>query len=1516
MGGAYENRLLRLQDTVSHLHAENQALKRQIRSLEVTGFEQVQTALLERLESLEIENCNLRQESDTQRRKYEKCLDDVANQVVRAILSQKGLREEIASLRRKLRDTECANIALSGLLVPDSSRTVLHLGHLHLVPPAPSITGDSTVKALPPEGEDEVSGESSVLRDEGYSTMSSDMQGTQETPRRGLEDLVETQETNQGETPLHSDSTSVLSSSQDKRYLKNLDSDIYFSVSLLLNARHALYNPRHSFPPPSLSHSPYPPSLSHSPFNPSLSHSGHVMPYQSMLRSLSDSHLSLNLPTTLHTSVMMSDKWTSSVATEEDIESWVSGDWWDADYIQHWLRLDEVRWPGALHYDTSELEDWTMREDETCLSPCRSDRLLISPSTYDSWSSSSDNCSESLANSTTLGVDFTRDFYRLVKFESTKSLSSTCSTSVSNKEETCTATCNASGDTQSLPDDITTRKRTSSVEHGPNPSAHVKILRLEEITSVGVSTSSGCTKSLPHPSEVATSSGSTKSLPHPTTSEVATSSGSTKSLPHPTTSEVATSSGSTKSLPHPSEVSTSSDERPENKSRTSRFKEGHFVPYTEVKEIHPNSENEGKERISCPNHTKSHRNELKDQYPHSQNEKESYFNQSESKEILSHIESEDGIVKDKESKNRLPNHSDFGSQKRNDPSLTQSQKRSESKIPLKDPKFQKRNDPKSQNGNEGFSSQKRIDPKSLNEPSKFQSQSHCESNVAKNQNEFNTSQNHLSTQNRTEPTQNRSKLTQNRTESTQNRTESSQNRCEPIALYENLLSGGVIPQYESNNVDQLYGNVTWGDEPYATDKSDRDGLERSDGFWSDLDSRKSHWNGSNSRNGEFNSRNGEFTSRNHQSSELDSKSRSYSALEMETDSKGRYWSELDSRNGALNSINSQWSEPDSRNLQSGELNSRNRSYSELNSKNSHWTNTDSRNCGIDSRNGEFDSRNGGIDSKNGEFDSRNGELDSRNGEIDSRNGEFDSKNRPWSESNFKELEKRNFNGIYWNNLDNNGDCRDVLSSEMENRDRLWSDKDKDTSKDSLWNEMEDRGRYWSDKDGDREEEEGEIECLQEDFSYELSSRGMSRNGLRTELNTVIEENEDEDLSLPPNLTSPLNQSNSNTVVNITSKKPDSPVNTSDRTSNSPVNYENIRHTKQSQADTPVNYENIRPAPKQGQADTSVKFSDSNKPFKLQENSPVKISDTCSHHLGENYTPVSSNENRHSWTRDENSPVNTDRTVFQANSSIKHGDLKSNSSVNGDRTLFQANSSFKHGDFQSNSSVNSDRTLFNPNNSSVKNGDKRPPTAQSSNTPVNTGDRLFSADSPVNFGDSRTSKQVIDELNRMIQSDEMHTGSCCHSPCSQYSGSCSRQGCSSYTGSEEDGSCCNTGWIHVERHIDLADPKARANLLDVMLASSRSSSSSEEEGGEGEDVLDYYHLHALHRFRRQKKAAIREPLGALRFSSSPRPSILGRDDFYVRYGEKEREAVASFDFLESLSTASSRDETESEKVTEL
>lgn len=52
-------------------------------------------------------------------------------------------------------------------------------------------------------------------------------------------------------------------------------------------------------------------------------------------------------------------------------------------------------------------------------------------------------------------------------------------------------------------------------------------------------------------------------------------------------------------------------------------------------------------------------------------------------------------------------------------------------------------------------------------------------------------------------------------------------------------------------------------------------------------------------------------------------------------------------------------------------------------------------------------------------------------------------------------------------------------------------------------------------------------------------------------------------------------------------------------------------------------------------------------------------------------------------------------------------------------------------------------------------------------------------------------------------------------------------------------------------------------------------------------------------------AVRPEIAVVR-ASLPihRPTIIGRPDFFVRYGEKEREAVASFDFLDELSTTSS------------
>lgn len=43
-------------------------------------------------------------------------------------------------------------------------------------------------------------------------------------------------------------------------------------------------------------------------------------------------------------------------------------------------------------------------------------------------------------------------------------------------------------------------------------------------------------------------------------------------------------------------------------------------------------------------------------------------------------------------------------------------------------------------------------------------------------------------------------------------------------------------------------------------------------------------------------------------------------------------------------------------------------------------------------------------------------------------------------------------------------------------------------------------------------------------------------------------------------------------------------------------------------------------------------------------------------------------------------------------------------------------------------------------------------------------------------------------------------------------------------------------------------------------------------------------------------ATRCPITNVTSVSTSRPSIIGRDNFFVRYGEKEREAVASFDFL--------------------
>lgn len=45
--------------------------------------------LMERLKKLEVANTGLVKQNERQRQEYEKCLDEIANQVVQALLAQK-----------------------------------------------------------------------------------------------------------------------------------------------------------------------------------------------------------------------------------------------------------------------------------------------------------------------------------------------------------------------------------------------------------------------------------------------------------------------------------------------------------------------------------------------------------------------------------------------------------------------------------------------------------------------------------------------------------------------------------------------------------------------------------------------------------------------------------------------------------------------------------------------------------------------------------------------------------------------------------------------------------------------------------------------------------------------------------------------------------------------------------------------------------------------------------------------------------------------------------------------------------------------------------------------------------------------------------------------------------------------------------------------------------------------------------------------------------------------------------
>ncbi|XP_038165229.1 nck-associated protein 5-like [Cyprinodon tularosa] len=71
--------------------------------------------LMDRLKELEAENSALMLSNESQREAYERCLDEVANHVVQALLNQKDLREECIKLKMLVFDLERQNRALCEL---------------------------------------------------------------------------------------------------------------------------------------------------------------------------------------------------------------------------------------------------------------------------------------------------------------------------------------------------------------------------------------------------------------------------------------------------------------------------------------------------------------------------------------------------------------------------------------------------------------------------------------------------------------------------------------------------------------------------------------------------------------------------------------------------------------------------------------------------------------------------------------------------------------------------------------------------------------------------------------------------------------------------------------------------------------------------------------------------------------------------------------------------------------------------------------------------------------------------------------------------------------------------------------------------------------------------------------------------------------------------------------------------------------------------------------------------------
>uniref|UniRef100_A0A673KWU8 Nck-associated protein 5-like n=1 Tax=Sinocyclocheilus rhinocerous TaxID=307959 RepID=A0A673KWU8_9TELE len=133
--------------------------------------EESSSELLERVRELQAENSALSLANESQREAYERCLDEVANHVVQALLNQKDLREECIKLKMRVFDLERQNRTLCELL-----QEKLHSQScVHQQPYTKSLLNKSCMTTLPhpydlvPQGNSE-SAQNCIPETQGSST--------------------------------------------------------------------------------------------------------------------------------------------------------------------------------------------------------------------------------------------------------------------------------------------------------------------------------------------------------------------------------------------------------------------------------------------------------------------------------------------------------------------------------------------------------------------------------------------------------------------------------------------------------------------------------------------------------------------------------------------------------------------------------------------------------------------------------------------------------------------------------------------------------------------------------------------------------------------------------------------------------------------------------------------------------------------------------------------------------------------------------------------------------------------------------------------------------------------------------------------------------------------------------------------------------------------------------------------------------------------------------------------------